>query len=89
MITALKEEISQFVQSAGFKRYFKNTSWMLGGKLLQLIATFWVTAKVAKYLGPDQFGLWGYAQSVGVLFIVLAGMGLKQIVSRNLVNHPE
>ena len=62
---------------------------MLGGKLLQLAATFWVTATVAKYLGPELFGDWGYAQSVGVLFIVLAGMGLKQIVSRNLVNNPE
>jgi len=40
---------------------------------------------VARYLGPEQFGLFSYAQSFVGLFIAIATLGLDGIVIRELV----
>lgn len=40
---------------------------------------------VARYLGPDRFGLLSYAQSFVGLFSVIATLGLDGIVVRELV----
>jgi O-antigen/teichoic acid export membrane protein len=42
---------------------------------------------VARYLGPDQFGLFSYAQSFVGLFTALATLGLDGIVVRELVKN--
>ena len=41
---------------------------------------------VARYLGPEQFGLLSYAQSFVALFATIATLGLNGIVVRELVN---
>jgi len=70
----------------GFMKYFKNTSWLLGEKVLRLLVALFVGIWVARYLGPKQFGLLNYAQSFVGLFMVIASMGLDSIVVKELVN---
>jgi O-antigen/teichoic acid export membrane protein len=41
----------------GFKRYFANTSWLLGEKVFHMAAALFVGVYVARYLGPERFGL--------------------------------
>jgi len=67
-------------------KYFKNTSWLLFEKILRLIVGLFVGIWVARYLGPEQFGLFSYAQSFVGLFAVIATLGLDGIVIRELVN---
>lgn len=43
---------------------------------------------LARYLGPDQFGLLSYAISFSGLFTVIAAFGLNGIIVRELVNNP-
>lgn len=47
-----------------------------------------VTVLVARYLGPEQFGLLTFALAVVGLFGTLAALGLNGIVVRDLVRHP-
>lgn len=82
-------ELNKVFRSKGFVKYLKNTSWMMGGRLVQMAASFLVTAKVGKYLGPEDYGALGYARSVGMIFLVFAGLGLQQIIVRNLVKDRE
>ncbi len=82
-------EIQKLIRSKGFQKYFKNTSWMLGGKVLQMGVTFFVTAYVARYLGPSDFGLLNYARSFGTFFLIFATLGLQTLLMRNLVEKPE
>ena len=70
----------------GFMKYFKNTSWLFGEKILRMIVGLFVGIWVARYLGPEQFGLFSYAQSFVGLFIAIATLGLDGIVIRELVN---
>lgn len=69
----------------GFMKYFKNTSWLFGEKILRMIVGLFVGVWVARYLGPEQFGLFNYAQSFVGLFAAIATLGLDGIVVRELV----
>lgn len=66
-------------------KYFKNTSWLLGEKVLRMTVGLFVGVWVARYLGPERFGLFSYAQSFVGLFSVIATLGLDGIVIRELV----
>ena len=66
-------------------KYFKNTSWLFGEKILRMIVGLFVGIRVARYLGPEQFGLFSYAQSFVGLFTAIATLGLDGIVIRELV----
>lgn len=72
----------------GFMKYFKNTSWLFGEKILRMIVGLFVGIWVARYLGPEQFGLFSYAQSFVGLFATIATLGLDGIVVRELVKDP-
>ena len=81
MITKLKA----LRQHQGFMRYFQNTSWLMGEKILRMFVGLFVGIWVARYLGPEQFGLLSYAQSFVFLFTAIATLGLDGIVVRELV----
>ena len=69
----------------GFMKYFKNTSWLFGEKILRMITALFIGVWVTRYLGPEKFGLLSYAQSFVALFSPFAALGLDGIVSRELI----
>lgn len=77
--------IKQGFTKQGFAKYFKNTSWLVGERIFRMAITLFVGVWVARYLGPEQFGLLSYAQSVVLLFSVFSSLGLDGIVVRELV----
>jgi len=40
----------QFFALPGFRKYFANTSWFLGERVLRMVGIY-----VARYLGPERF----------------------------------
>ena len=72
-------------QNKGFMKYFKNTSWLFAEKILRVIAGLFIGIWIARYLGPEKFGLFSYAQSFAALFTIFATLGLDQIVIRELI----
>jgi len=81
-------KITQLKNHQGFMKYFKNTSWLFGEKILRMVVGLFVGIWVARYLGPEQFGLFSYAQSFVGLFTAIAGLGLDSIIVRELVKDP-
>ena len=73
----------------GFKRYFFNTFWLMGHRVLRMVVALFVGVYVARYLGPERFGLLSYAGSFVGLFTALATLGLDGIMVRELVKTPE
>jgi len=74
---------------AAFKKYFFNTGWLFAEKILRMVLGLFVGVWVARYLGPEQFGLLSYAQSFVALFAAISTLGLDQIVVRELVKYPD
>ncbi len=69
----------------GFRRYFANTSWLFAEKILRMFVGLFVGIWVARYLGPEKYGLLSYAQSFVGFFTAIATLGLDGIVVRELV----
>jgi O-antigen/teichoic acid export membrane protein len=66
-------------------RYTFNTGWMFAEKILLMVVAFFVGIYVARYLGPEKYGLLNYAISFVAIFKVMAGLGLDGIIIRELV----
>ena len=84
----LKKIIALRKQS-NFRKYFANTSWILGERILRMGVSLFVGIYVARYLGPERFGLLSYASSFVGIFVALATLGLDEVVVRELVKTPE
>ena len=79
------EKLKTLFSHKGFVKYFKNTSWLFAEKILRLFEMLFVGIWVARYLGPEGFGLLSYAQAFVFLFASIATLGLDTVVVRELV----
>jgi O-antigen/teichoic acid export membrane protein len=78
-------KLKSLKNNQGFIKYFQNTSWLFAEKILRMVAGLFVGIWVARYLGPEQFGSFSYAQSFVGLFTAIATLGLDGIVVRELI----
>ena len=76
-------------QHAGFQKYFKNMGWAFAGKAFSLIFSFFVGALVARYLGPERYGVLNYALSFVTIFAFLSSFGIDNILVRDLIKYKE
>lgn len=70
------------------RKALANTGWLFADKIIRLGVGFLVWTWLARYLGPELFGLLNYAGSFVAIFSVMASLGLNGIVVRNLVRKP-
>ena len=66
--------MSNFFAHPGFRKYFANTSWLLGERILRMAVSLFVGIYVARYLGPERFGLLSYA----LIFVQKAIISYKE-----------
>lgn len=85
---AIKEKIQKIVSHQGVKRYAANTSWMLAEQMLRILSGLFVGVWVARYLGPEQFGLFSYVLAFTSIFAGIAKLGMDGIIVRDLVQFP-
>jgi len=74
-----------FANLNGFKKYFSNTSWILLERAMRFSLGILIGIYVARYLGPELFGLYNFAISFSSLIILLSTLGLDKIVVKALV----
>ena len=60
----------------GFMKYFKNTSWLFAEKILRMLVGLFIGVWVARYLGPEQFGLFSYALAFISIFGFFVTLGM-------------
>lgn len=66
----------------------RNTGWLVADNVLRMLVGLAVGVWVARYLGPERYGLLSFALAFVTLFAPLASLGLEDIVVRNLVRDP-
>ncbi len=65
-----------------------NMGWLFFDKVLRMGVGLLVGVWVARYLGPEQFGLLSFATAFAGMFGAVAGLGLQSIVVRDIVRNP-
>jgi len=65
-----------------------NIGWQFADHVVRMGIGFLVGIWLARYLGPERYGLFSYVLAFTVLFFPLATLGLDNIVVRNLVRDP-
>lgn len=73
----------------GLKKYFKNTNWIFISHAVNLLSSLLIFSAIARYLGPENLGRLNYAQSFVAIFSIFAGLGIDQILKRDLITYPE
>lgn len=73
----------------GFKKVVGNINWLMLEKLVLTGLTFFVGIIVVRYLGPQKFGQYSYAQSFISILMPIATLGLDNVVIRELVKNKE
>ena len=76
-------------QHSVIRKYFSNTSWLLGERILRMGVSLFVGIYVARYLGPEKYGLLSYTMSFVWLFSAFLDLGHREIIVRELVLYPE
>ena len=71
------------------EKVVRNIVWAVTGKVVTLLGGLLVGIFVARYLGPEQYGLMSYVMSYVALFQVLASFGMDQIEIREEAKTPE
>jgi len=66
-----------------------NIGWLFFDKILRMGVGVLVWVWIARYLGPDQFGLLNFAMAFTGLFGALAALGLQGVVVRDIVGDPQ
>ncbi|MHB1587481.1 MAG: flippase [Acidiferrobacteraceae bacterium] len=67
------------------QKVLRNTGWLVADKALRLIVSLFVTAWVARYLGPQGYGLFNYAAALVALLGAISALGLEGILVREFV----
>ena len=76
-------------QHPGIRKYFSNTSWLLGERILRMGVSLFVGIYIVRYLGPEKYGLLSYTMSFVWLFSAFLDLGHREIIVRELVLYPE
>ena len=84
----LLKKVTLLKNHSGFRKYFDNTSWLLMERIVRMTVALFVGVYIARYLGPERFGLLSYVNSFVGLFLALATLGIDSIVIRELVKRP-
>lgn len=69
------------------KSTVKNASWIISDKVYIMIFGVIVTAVVARYFGPEKFGLFNYSMSIVIIFSAISTLGLPVLTVKSLVDY--
>jgi PST family polysaccharide transporter len=81
--------LAQLKGRRGLRDVVANIGWMASDRIIRMGGGVIVGVAVARYLGPDEFGLLNYALALYAIFNILSNLGLDQILVRDVVFFPD
>jgi O-antigen/teichoic acid export membrane protein len=73
----------------GLQKAVANSGWLLCDRLFRLGLGLFVGVWIARFLGPEQFGIWNFALAFTAIFGSVSTLGLDAILVRELVKQPD
>ncbi|MGF1483304.1 MAG: flippase [Opitutales bacterium] len=85
----VRRGVRRLAEHKGFRRYFKNTSWILGGQAFRMFIGLVVNIAVARHLGREDFGTLNFVMAIVAILTPLTSVGLNHILRKETVEEPE
>jgi PST family polysaccharide transporter len=70
------------------RAFSSNVAWLLGDKLTRFLVAIFVSAWVARYLGPERYGVLAYAIAFISMFQAVSLLGLDNLIVRDIAASP-
>ena len=67
------------------RKLLGNSMWLFIDKIVRLCVGLLIGVLVARYLGPEQMGIWSYCIAIFTFFIIFPTLGLEYIAPREFV----
>lgn len=64
-----------------------NASWLIAGKIVQMLLSLVVGAISARYLGPSNYGLISYANTFVAFFTAFCTLGINSVIVKELLDN--
>lgn len=71
------------------RREIKNASWLIGGKIIQMLISFIISVFTTRFLGPSNFGIINYANAYVAFFTSLCTLGINSVIIKDFIDNPE
>ena len=65
-----------------------NAGWLIAGRVIQMAVNFFVGLLSARYLGPANYGLIGYANAYTAFFTAFCTLGINSLLVKEFIDHP-
>lgn len=70
-------------------RVMNNASWLIGGKIAQMVLSFFVGILTARFLGPSNYGLISRTAAFLTFFAPVCTLGISSIIVNELIANPD
>ncbi len=70
-------------------RELNNASWLIAGKVVQMLLSLMVGVWTARYLGPDGYGTISYANSYISFFMSFCTLGINSVIIKEFTDCPD
>ena len=67
----------------------KNAGWIIAGKVMQMVLSFFISILTARFLGPSNYGIINYVNAFFAVFSSICTLGLENIIVKELVAAPD
>ena len=85
----MKLPVIKGFDEAAFKKYLKNTGWLMAGRVGSMAIKMLTSIMVANYLLPDKNGILSSSTAYIFLFAALASLGLDSFIVKELHQYPK
>ena len=83
-----KEKIYRYINIFKNSKNLKNSYWIIGAQIFQMILSFIVGAISARYLGPENYGTLNYTASFVAFFSTIVTLGMDSVVISKIIKYP-
>ncbi|WP_040213579.1 flippase [Clostridium polynesiense] len=66
----------------------KNAIWLIGGRVVQMILSFFISILTARYLGPGNYGIINYAGAYVAFFTSFCSLGINYVIIKDFMDNP-
>lgn len=66
----------------------KNASWLISGKIIQMLLSLIIGMLTARYLGPKNYGLISYGMACVSFFTSFCTLGINNIIVKEFIDNP-